>query len=31
MKEGRVMARSNKSWDEFFQDAFIKWGTLAFE
>ncbi len=25
MKEGRVMARSNKSWDEFFQDAFIKW------
>ncbi|XBG90744.1 hypothetical protein V4S38_12490 [Enterococcus cecorum] len=19
------MARSNKSWDEFFQDAFIKW------
>ena len=25
MKEGRVMARSNKSRDEFFQDAFIKW------
>ena len=25
MKEGRVMARSNQSWDEFFQDAFIKW------
>ncbi len=25
MKEGRVMAHSNQSWDEFFQDAFIKW------
>ena len=25
MEEGRVMARSNKSRDEFFQDAFIKW------
>ena len=25
MKEGRGMAHSNQSWDEFFQDAFIKW------